>query len=110
LGGFDLDLAEGSRDAVSLSATDRGREFAVGLLDAMSYAIRQTWAVLSGSVPGLLPVGMPFCLPGRSLHIGRGWGAASSRRSVIGSGKNRAADRRAPVVGLFVKVVSVEAG
>lgn len=49
LGGFDvclLDLDEGSRDAVSLSATD-GRGFAVGLLDAMSYAIRQSCAVLS---------------------------------------------------------------
>jgi hypothetical protein len=46
LGGLDLDLDEGSRDAVSLSATD-GRGFAVGLLDAMSYAIRQTCAVYS---------------------------------------------------------------
>lgn len=43
LGGFDfdLDLTAGSRDAVSLSATVLGRGFAVGLLDAMSYAIRQ---------------------------------------------------------------------
>lgn len=49
LGGFDVDVdldlaaaaAAGSRDAVSLSGTDLGREFAVGLLDAISYAIRQ---------------------------------------------------------------------
>jgi hypothetical protein len=81
LGGFDLDLAAGSRDVVSLSATDRGREFAVGLLDAMSYAIRQTWAVClvwfdsQDLYPSVLLVG--------PSHVGSSWGSVSNRTDTV---------------------------